>query len=67
MDGAEANNTGIGQKKTGFLVSRAVYDEEEEKDSDDEEGIDEKAKAYDTLAEFANMENAAMLDFESWE
>ena len=37
-----------------------------DEDEDEEGGIANKAKQYDVLAEFADMENAA-LDFESWE
>jgi hypothetical protein len=43
---------GFGQKKQAFLLIKPVFDAVEEKEESDEEGIEERAKEYDPLAEF---------------
>jgi len=58
----------------GFTLEKKNYDagkstsESGEDNSDDEAGgILDKVKAYDPLAEFADIENPTTLDFEGWE
>ena len=36
-------------------------------DSEEDGGIEDKLKAFDPLADFADLENPQTLDFESWE
>ena len=50
------------------MLDRRAYDEaDEEREDEEEEGLDERADAYDPLAEFNQMESQAKLDFETWE
>jgi len=51
--GGEQNQAAFGQQKKGFMLDRRAYDEgDEEREDEEEEGLDERADAYDPLAEF---------------
>ena len=39
------------------MLDRRAYDDVEEEAQEEEEGLDERADAYDPLAEFNQMEN----------
>lgn len=77
LQNLEGGNAGAGASRPGFGGGAAqmridTTNERGDRDGsdfedEDEGGIENKLKAFDPLADFADLENPQTLDFESWE
>ena len=71
LEGGQARSGGaFGAGNTAMMIDTQQYEQEQyaaEDDEYDDGGIFSKLKAIDPLADFADMENPANQDFETWE